>query len=213
MWDFLLSGDNVLFMAALVLMLLIGIAEASGLGSGVIGDSVDMEADLDAELDGGAPTLLAWLNVGRLSLLMLIVILLLAFGVLGLLGQQAAVALLGRPAPALIAVPAALAAALPVTRYLSRWLSRVLPRDETTAVSRASLVGRTAVIVTGQARHADAAQARVHDRHGQAHYVMVEPDKITDVFAEGSKVLLVRCEGARYFAILDTGALLADAVT
>ena len=200
---YLLSGDNVPFVAALVLMLLIGVVEAAGLGGG-LGDGVD--ADLDAD----GPSLLSWLNMGRLPLLMLIVVFLFSFGIVGLIGQQLVAAVIGRPAPWLLAVPAAFAAALPVTRIFGKGVSRILPRDETSAVSRDSLVGRVAVIVTGEARSGSAAQARVRDQHGQSHYVMVEPDNAGDAFAEGTSVLLVRNAGARYFAITNTSASLLD---
>jgi hypothetical protein len=200
---FLLSGDNVPFIAALVLMLLIGVVEAVGLGGG-LGDGVD------ADLDANGPSLLSWLNMGRLPLLMLIVVFLFSFGIVGLIGQQLVAAVIGQPAPWLLAVPAALAAALPVTRVFGRGVSRIVPKDETSAVSRDSLVGRVAVIVTGEARSGSAAQARVRDQHGQSHYVMVEPDYAGDTFAEGASVLLVRNAGARYFAIINTSASLLD---
>ncbi|WP_374512825.1 YqiJ family protein [Brevundimonas sp.] len=209
MWSFLLSGDNVPFVSALVLMLLIGAAEAVGLGSGLaLGEGLDgMDGDVNVE----TPSLLSWLNVGRLPLLMLIVVFLFAFGMAGLIGQRIVAAVLGQPAPWFIAAPAAFLLALPVTRIFGRGVARIMPRDETSAVSRDSLVGRVAVVVTGEARPASAAQARVRDQHGQVHYVMVEPDNAADVFAEGVSVLLVRHAGARYFAIHNTSASLRDA--
>lgn len=208
MLGFLLSGDNVPFVAALVLMLLIGIAEALGLGGGLaLGDGIDAP---DGDINVETPSLLSWINVGRLPLLMLIVVFLFAFGLTGLIGQQIVAAILGRTAPWLLAVPVALAAALPVTRLFGRGVAKIMPRDETSAVSRDSLVGRVAVIVTGEARHASAAQARVRDPHGQAHYVMVEPDDSDDVFVEGASVLLVRHAGAKYYAIRNTSASLQD---
>lgn len=208
MLGFLLSGDNVPFVAALALMLLIGIAEAVGLGGGLaLGDGIDAP---DGDINVETPSLLSWINVGRLPLLMLIVVFLFAFGLTGLIGQQIVAAVLGRTAPWLFAVPVALAAALPVTRLFGRGVAKIMPRDETSAVSRDSLVGRVAVIVTGEARQASAAQARVRDPHGQAHYVMVEPDDTDDVFAEGASVLLVRHAGAKYYAIRNTSASLQD---
>lgn len=209
MWSFLLSGDNVPFVSALALMLLIGAAEAIGLGSGLaLGEGLE---GLDGDVNVETPSLLSWLNVGRLPLLMLIVVFLFAFGMTGLVGQRIVAAVLGQPAPWFLAAPAAFALALPATRIFGRGVARVMPRDETSAVSRDSLVGRVAVIVTGEARHASAAQARVRDQHGQVHYVMVEPDNAADVFAEGISVLLVRHAGARYFAIHNTSASLRDA--
>jgi hypothetical protein len=206
---FLLSPDNVPFVAALVLMLLIGVVEVLGLGGGAaLGDGFD-GADADVNVD--TPSLLSWINVGRLPLLMLIVVFLFAFGITGLVGQSLLAGAIGRTLPWFAATPLAVAVALPVTRVFGRAVARILPKDETSAVSRDSLVGRVAVIVTGEARSGSAAEARVRDEHRQVHYVMVEPDNAGDVFPQGSSVLLVRHAGARYFAIHNTSASLRDA--
>lgn len=206
MVGFLLSGDNVPFISALVLMLLIGAVEAAGLGGGLA-----LGEGLDGDINVETPSLLSWINVGRLPLLMLIVVFLFAFGMTGLIGQRIIAAILGQPVAWFLAAPAAFAVSLPLTRVFGRGVSRIMPRDETTAVSREGLVGRVAVIVTGEARIASAAQARVRDQHGQVHYVMVEPDNAADVFAQGADVLLVRHAGAKYFAIHNTSASLRDA--
>lgn len=205
MGEFITAGGNVPFFAALVLMLLIGAAEAIGLGGGLV-----LGADVDADVEAD-PSLLSWLNVGRLPLLMLIVVFLFTFGIVGLLGQQVVMAIIGRVAPAWMAAPLAFAVALPITREFGRVVSKILPKDETSAVSRESLIGRVAVIVTGTASHGSAAQARVRDAFGQAHYVMVEPDLAEDVFDQGASILLVRQAGARYYAIHNTSASLSDA--
>lgn len=209
MWAFLLSPDNVPFVAALVLMLLIGAVEALGLGGGMAaGEGIEV---LDGDVNVETPSLLSWINVGRLPLLMLIVVFLFGFGMTGLIGQRMVAGVIGQPGPWFLAAPLAFAVALPVTRVFGRGVARIMPRDETTAVSRDSLVGRVAVIVTGEAAQASAAQARVRDEHGQVHYVMVEPDTAVDVFKQGSSVLLVRHAGAKYFAIHNTSASLRDA--
>ena len=208
MGAFITSGDNVPFFAALLLMLLIGLVEAIGLGGGaVLGDGID--ADVDGDLDGH-PSLLNWLNVGKLPLLMLIVVFLFSFGLVGLILQQVIAGIFGRPGPWWIAVPLATAAALPFTRLFGRVVARILPSDETTAVARETLVGRWATIVTGKAEVGSAAQARVRDVHGQTHYVMIEPDDAGEVFEEGSQVIIVRHAGARFFAIQNTSAALRD---
>jgi hypothetical protein len=206
MWDFITSGDNVPFFAALLLMLLIGAVEAVGLGGGaVLGDGIDADADLD-----GQASLLNWLNVGKLPLLMLIVVFLFSFGLVGLILQQLIAGIFGRPGPWWLSVPLAAAAALPFTRLFGRVVAKILPTDETTAVSRETLVGRLAVIVTGKAEVGSAAQARVRDAHGQTHYVMIEPDDVGEVFDEGSSVIIVRHAGARFFAIHNVSASLRD---
>ena len=210
MWGFLTAGDNVPFVAALVLMLLIGIVEALGLGGGLAaGDGLDIDVDGDVNVE--TPSLLSWINVGRLPLLMLIVVFLFAFGMTGLIGQRIIFGITGLTAPWWLASPLAFAVALPVTRVFGQGVAKIMPRDETTAVSRDSLVGRVAVIVTGEARSGSAAQARVRDEHGQTHYIMVEPDTAADTFAQGASVLLVRRAGATFFAIHNMSASLRDA--
>ncbi|URW76065.1 YqiJ family protein [Sphingomonas donggukensis] len=190
MLDFLGASQNVLFSAAIVLMLLIGAVQLVGFGH--------FDVDADADLDGD---LLAWLGVGRLPLLMLLVVFLASFGIIGLIGQQASHDWLGVLQPLWIAAPVAAIAALPVTGLAARLLARILPSDFTTAVPIEDMVGRGATIVVGRAEQGSPARARVTDQFGQAHYVMVEPDTPDQVFEEGEAVLLVRQQGAGFRAI------------
>ncbi|TFI58894.1 DUF1449 family protein [Sphingomonas parva] len=192
MLETLTAPANLPFSAALAVMLLIGLAEAIGLGASA--------AHLDADLDGDAD-LLGWLGIGQVPLLIVIVVFLTLFGLLGLTIQQVAEGVATRPLPLVIAVPAAIAAALPATGLFSRGLARILPRDETTAVSLDTLVGKRGTITIGTARRGSPAQARVRDSHGQSHYVMVEPQNEDHPIVEGETVLLVRRDGHVFTAI------------
>lgn len=189
MFDFLGASQNVLFSAAIVLMLLIGVVQAIGLVP---------DAGLDVDADGD---LLGWLGVGRLPLLMLLVVYLALFGILGLIGQQASLDGTGALQPVWIAAPVAAVVALPLTGLAARALSGLVPHDHTTAIDVDELVGRFATIQTGRAAPGSPARARVVDRHGQAHHVMVEPDNAGQSFAEGESVILVRREGDGFRAI------------
>ncbi|HYD39115.1 MAG TPA: OB-fold-containig protein, partial [Allosphingosinicella sp.] len=140
--------------------------------------------------------LLGWLGVGRVPLLMLIVVFLALFGLVGLAIQQ-----LAGPLPLWIATPAAAAAALPLTGFGARGLARIMPGDETTAVSLDSLVGRRGTITIGTARRGSPAQARVRDVHGQVHYVMVEPYDDGHAIGEGETVRLDSREGNIFIAV------------
>lgn len=185
---FLFAPENIVFVSALVLMLLIGAVQAIGLGH-------DVDLDIDADAD-----LLGWLGFGRLPLLMLLAIFLAMFGILGLLGQRLALDIMGALLSPWMAGPAALVAALPATGLAARILGPLLPHDQTTALPLDALVGSPATIVTGRATIGSPARARVQDHHGQAHYVMVEPD--TDrALEEGEAILLVRREGHVFRAI------------
>ncbi|MFC3582038.1 YqiJ family protein [Sphingomonas hylomeconis] len=191
MLNFIAASENVVFVSALLLMVLIGVVQAIGL-------SVDTH--LDADLDSH-PDLLGWLGVGRLPLLMLLVVFLALFGTIGLVGQQALHDITGHLLAAWIAIPLAVVAALPLTGFAARGLARILPGDHTTAITLDDLVGEPARIVTGRATHGSPARARVEDQYGQAHYVMVEPNSASETFEEGEAILLVRRENDLFRAI------------
>ncbi|KPF80533.1 hypothetical protein IP88_00200 [alpha proteobacterium AAP81b] len=191
--DLLLRPDCLPFSVALLLMLLIGAVEAVGLGSAALG--LDAHADLPKGLD--------WLNIGHLPLLVLLVVFLALFGTAGLAIETAALLGTGGVLAWPLAVPAALAAALPLTRLASAGLGRILPRDETTAVPLDALIGRRARIVIGTAGPGNPARARVVDVHGQPHFVMVEPEDsaIPDRFDDTMHILLTRRDGAQFRAV------------
>lgn len=200
MLEFLAAPENAVFAASLALMVMIGAVEAVGLGAGSFG------LGWDGDADGG--TLLAWLGIGRVPLSIVLVAFLAIFGTIGLLLQQAAAALIGGPLSGWVAAPLAAILALPATGVAARGLARVLPGDETSAIELEELLGRAAVVTIGRAEHGSPARARVEDRHGQVHFVMVEPDRPGPVFHEGDPVLLARREGQVFRAIARGDALL-----
>jgi membrane protein implicated in regulation of membrane protease activity len=189
MLEIIAAPANLPFSVALLVMLLIGAVEALGLGASAV------HLDLHTDVDGGGD-LLGWLGVGKVPLLMLLVVFLALFGLAGLALQQFA-----GPLPLWIAAPAAAVAALPLTGLGARGLARIIPQDETTAISLDSLVGRRGIITIGTARRGSPAQARVADIHGQAHYVMVEPYDDDHSLGEGETVRLDRRDGHIFIAV------------
>jgi hypothetical protein len=152
-------------------------------------------------VDGGFDGPLGWLHVGRVPLLVLLILFLLGFALCGYMVQMLARGTLGSFVPAWIAVLPSFLMGLAVVRGLGTLIAHIVPKDETSAVSERSLIGRAGVVTAGIARAGMAAQAKVRDAHGRAHYVMVEPDVAQEEFAEGAAVLLVSKEGARFKAI------------
>jgi membrane protein implicated in regulation of membrane protease activity len=189
MLAFILAPENLPFSVALLVMLLIGLVEALGLGLSAA--HLDLHVDADAE----GPDLLAWLGVGRVPILMLLVVSLAIFGMAGLVVQQLAAKLVGHPLSPALASAVAVLASLPLTGIGARALARIMPQDETTAVSLDTLVGRRGTVTIGTARRGSPAQVRVRDIHGQPHYVMVEPHDEAHPFSEGDTILLARREG------------------
>lgn len=190
---------NMPFAAALLLMAMLVVIQAIGLAD-ILGDhDVGVHADTHAHADlaGGLASLI---GLGRVPLMVWLALFLGLFAALGVSFQQLAAALIGSPLDRWVAAALAAVAAFPVTGLVARPLGRILPHDETTAVSTDTLLGRRGVITDGTARAGSPARARVHDLHGQAHHVMVEPHEAGDELAAGSEVLLVRREAGTFFA-------------
>jgi membrane protein implicated in regulation of membrane protease activity len=196
-----LADHNVPFTAALFLMLLVALAQAIGLGD-MLGDAdVDADVDGDAAIAAGPLDGLASLfGIGRVPFMVWLALFLFLFAAIGFGIQNLADSLTGAPLDRWLAAVLAAGACLPVTGALARPLGRLLPHDETTAVSIEALLGRRATITEGIARGGSPARARVIDRHGHPHHVMVEPHEATSELHAGDEVLLVRLEGNLFYA-------------
>ena len=213
MWELINAPENWVFSMALAVMLLLGVLEVAGIFLGglsgwletlVPGSLMPDSADLPDQPAGAdfMAHFLSWLYVGRVPILMLLICFLALFGSIGLGMQALLKQYLGFFLPVMAALPLAFLLCLPALRLCAAGLHAILPRDESTAVSEASLVGRVGEIILGEARPGYPAQTRVKGEHGQTHYVMVEPDT-EEVLPNGAKVLLVAVHGAGYKAIVN----------
>lgn len=168
----------------------------------------DLDVDADADVDGGDlhgpgafAQILGWFHIGRVPLLVVLVLFLMSFGVIGLAIQSTVGELTGHLLPAALASVPAFLGAVPVVRVVGGLIARLIPKEETSAVSQRTFIGRVAVVVLGTARAGEPAQARLRDEYGRSHYVMVEPDVAGEEFATGEEVLLVKSAGARFRGI------------
>ena len=209
--ELLTSPANLPFSVALAVVSLLGVLELVSLALGgafsIVGgagfDTVDVDADTDVDGDGIFGQLMQWLHAGQIPASVLAILFLLSFGIAGLLLQTVLKSVTGAMLPALVAVVPAFLIALPATRVVGGVLKPLMPRDETDAVSRDSLLGSSAQIMTGRARRGAPAEARLRDPHGHSHYVMVEPDRDEEVFTAGTRVVLVKRHDAVYRVIED----------
>ena len=224
----LTTQGNAPFVVALLVMLGLAVVECVALFTGFsLNDAVDelvvphsgvetlghatgMEAT-GPEAAGVVGRFLAWLYIGKVPVLMVLIVALTVFGVCGLALQGVVRGVLGMPAPALLAVPTVFIATLPLVRACTAGLARMLPRDESSAVDPASFVGRTARVTSGVARAGMPAEARLRDAFGTDHHVLVEPEEPDQTFPAGSIVLLVRqTGGGRFSAIANPNDALVD---
>jgi hypothetical protein len=194
LWPFALATGLIIALAVMESLALL-------LGASVFHWFEGADSHPDAP-DGPMGAALGWLHLGKVPLLAVLVIFLTAFAVTGFASQFVVKSAMGQFMPPLVAAGIAFAVGVFAVRTLGAAVGRMVPKDETTAVPDASLVGRVGTIVIGVASAGRPAQARIHDEHGTAHYIMVEPEGPGETFGTGASILLVRhLTGRHYHAI------------
>ena len=218
-WPFVIALGVMLGLAGLELLILVLGGSLFGLVDDLLPDNLDGDIDVSADTDVHGPDnsgdgwlghVLGWFAVGRVPFLVVIVALLTSFGLFGLAIQGLLRQMTGAMLPASLAAVPALIGASVTTRWLALQVARIIPNAETSAVSRDSFIGRVATITLGSARRGEPTQAKLTDTHGQTHYVMVEPDRASDVLAEGEHILLVARSDTIFKAIRAESEALRD---
>jgi hypothetical protein len=202
----LLATENWPFTVAACLMLLIAVVEGIALVVGAnLSESIEQALPNPWDnVHGTFDKLLGWLYVGRVPFLVLVVLFLASFALTGFSLNLVVHRLLGTWVPTIVSVPVAFVVTLPIVRVLASGLARLIPQDQTFAVSFDTLVGRVATIVNGTARPGYPAQAKVPNEHGQTLYVMVEPETEGVTFQSGERVLLTKqISGSRFAAVVN----------
>jgi hypothetical protein len=213
--EFYVASSNVPFSIALGIVLLMGAFEVLSLllggSSSLLGmegpdgvDGLQPDSEVSSEVSGFGQ-LLAWFHFGALPLTILLMLFLLTFSVSGLALQNLLQSRFGILLPAAIAIWPAGIIALFATRLGGGLLKPLLPREETQSVSQDSFIGCAAYINIGTARRGQPAEARLLDKFGRTHYVMVEPEH-DEEFKAGSAVLILKRHEHVYRVIDNTGA-------
>ena len=212
MTEFLFSSGVLPFTVAIGIMFAIALLEGVGvlIGAGFsqMLESVlpDIDIDFDAPDASGTGVftkLLGWMHYGRVPVLIILVCFLTAFGLTGMTIQAFVHGMVGFYLPSLVAVAAALFASLPFTRGFTAIMARILPKDETSAISAEDFIGKSAVITLGTAKRGQPAEAKLTDRFGQTHYVMVEPDEEGVEFTAHDRLILAEKTAIGFYAIKD----------
>ena len=213
MLTFLTEATNLPFSVALAVMIAFVLLEVISLSFGAGVSSIidallpdlDLDLDLDTALPDNSPStfthILSWFRVGEVPLLMLLLVALTAFGLSGLLLQSLARMITGNLLPPLIAAIPACFCAVPFIRVIGGLLNTYMPKDETTAVSEDSLIGRSAIILAGTATQGKPIQAKVRDEHQHTHYILVEPELPEEKFNTGEMVIVSSKKGAIFQAV------------
>ncbi len=213
MIEFMLEPANLPFAVALAIMLFIAAIEGVGalLGFALSGLLDNLMPDLDLDVDapdmndhGAFGEFLTWLRLREVPVIVVLIAFLTSFSITGFVIQQILSNTFGFMLLAIVAAAAATFACLPGVRIFAGIFGKIMPRDETEAVATATFIGRSAVIVLGNATSGSPAQGRLKDQFGHSHYVMIEPDLAEQTLDQGEEVLLVRQDSATFFAIKNT---------
>lgn len=150
-------------------------------GSVSLGDSV---ADM---IDGTSiGELFDWLNFGRVPFSILGMLLLTTFGATGMLVDGT---IPGLPAWAYLVV--AVPASVTVTKLVGNGIAKVLPRDESYAVTREHMIGRRGVVTLGPLDDGVPGAIRVRDEHGDLHTIKARPADQGSIIQKGAEVVVV----------------------
>lgn len=209
-----LAPENFLFLIALGLFLLIFLVQLVSVVFGMepfgFLDSLlpDVDADLDSTLSiGDSPgfidSVMSMLKLGRVPFVFTFILFLFFFSLVGLYGQMALVeAGVGR-LHWFIASGLAFVITLPLLRIGNGILEKILPKDETAAISADSFVGRMATIIIGTVTSERSAEAKVVGPEGKTHYVQIVADNEGKIFKQGETVLIVGRRTEAIFTVIE----------
>lgn len=162
---------------------------------------LDLDADLVGELDASPSGILTWIGARDVPFLIWLVSFLTMFGLFGLIIQSIAISVIGTPLFTLIAVIIAIVPAIGITRIIANWVALIMPKTETSAMRTRFLGGHQGTITQGTATRGSPAEVKIKDRHGNIHYLRVEPLDDAGIFPQGSDVTLIRKRGDKFFVI------------
>ncbi|WP_424969576.1 YqiJ family protein [Dinoroseobacter sp. S76] len=230
MFEILLMPEAIVFAVSLavvaglfVLEILTAVFGGSILGIG--SDAPDVDLDLDADFDfsvetsegidfgiddaipeaetgnAGSSGIFTWMGARDVPFLIWLVSFLTMFGLGGLIIQSVAVGVFGAPLPIVPACIVAFVPALAVTRVIANWVALIMPKTESSALRTRHLGGCRGKVTQGTASRGRPAEVKIKDRHGNIHYMRVEPLHDDEVFEQGSDVTLIRKRGDKFYVI------------
>ena len=203
MLSFLLDDANFWFSCALGIVIALFILEMVGMFFGIsLLGLVDDQAALDADADtsSGFTEFGSWLALDRVPLLVWLVLLLTTFGTAGLTFNFLSLTLLDTYFARWLITLLAVVAGLFFTARFGTFISRLLPKQESSATTADELVGTVGHITVGVARQNSPAEGKFIDAHGQPHYLLVEPFEPDEQFSQGEKILLIQKRDYRWLA-------------
>ncbi|MBU2979723.1 OB-fold-containig protein [Alteromonas sp. C1M14] len=201
---FFFHDANFLFTAAIGIVVMLFLVELASIiiGTSILGvfdDIPDPEIDIDSPPK--LTTIVDALALNRLPIMIWFILFLSLFSFCGLLlNTFHAFVTQGRFFAVLVSVPIAMLAALFLTTRLGKMLAQLLPKKAPITFANEDFIGVVAQITIGIARPSVPAEVKLKDKHGQLHYLLVEPFDPNETFVKGDKVILVKKGDNCWFA-------------
>jgi hypothetical protein len=210
MSDVLLAPEVRPFAVAAAIMVALGGIEALTMLVGFsIGELLGKDFGVDTDHHDALSGLFLWINAGRLPLLILIILALGLFSITGFLLHGIAHGI-GVTLPAWIAAPVAATSSIPLIRIFSRGIARIIPRDESYAVSEADFVGHVGEVSIGPLDQGLPGRVRLKDVFGNWHTVAARASRDSSALPVGASVLLVDRDTKSFIAISAPADLIAQ---
>jgi hypothetical protein len=189
------------FAIAAAMILIVGSIEVVSMLVGAsLSELLGTNIDFGHPSDNAVINAISWVNVGGVPLLIFLLLLLGVFSITGFLIQDIARMVAG-PLPATLASVGAIAVSIPLVRAASRAIARVIPKDESYAVSLGDLVGRVGEVVIGPLDQGPPGRVSVADVHGNRHFVLAVAAPSSSPLPQGTLVLLVDRVDTRFVAV------------
>ncbi|QOL26201.1 DUF1449 family protein [Thalassotalea sp. LPB0316] len=207
MLDFLFLDFNTLYTVALVIVAVIGLLEGLGILLGIslvnlFDDLLPIDINLDADISQtGLSKLLSWLCINKLPVLVWLIVILTSFSIAGLSLNYFSIQFSDEVLPKWLAFVLASASSIFLTKWLAKPLARLMPKNESSAVSVDSLNGLIGTVTLGKASKNNPAEAVVQDSFNQKHYVLVAPELDGQIFNQGEQIILVEKTENHWLAI------------
>jgi len=148
----------------------------------------DVDVEMDVPDTGSAISEgLTWLNKGRVPVVILFIIYLSTFGTIG-----AQIHCLYPSTYLMVSLPVVFILSILITRVLSGWLGKIMPKDETVAVKTETFIGNIATITLGTATIKDFVEAKTEDIYGKTHYIMIRAEEENDRFKQSEEVVIFK---------------------
>lgn len=187
----LFQPDNMIFVSAIIFVIVFGLIELVLL---LVGTTISEVLNLDINIPDSPHDhfleIWSFLNKGSLLVMIWVLLLLTTFGLVGLTLQNISVSITGSVSNGwLMAIPT-LVISLLLMRLISPLASKVMIKDETTAMRVELFIGEIATIVIGTTKKGRQTEARYTDLFGQTHYFQVEAIDDNEI-SKGEKALIV----------------------